>query len=75
MTQAQINVDLIMAAIADMKTEVRADIHDVKAHLAILNGRTRKVETGLRVHWVLWTILGCASVAAIPFILDRIWRT
>ena len=67
----QANVELIMAAIADLKQDVR----DVNNHLAQLNGRTRKVETGLRVHWVLWTILGCSGVATIPFILERIWRT
>lgn len=62
-----------MSAIADLRLEVRADLDEVKSHLATLNGRTRKIETGLRVHWVLWTILGVAATASVPFILERVW--
>ena len=72
MTQPQ-HVELIMSAITDLKLEVRADLDEVKSHLARLNGRTAKVESGIRVHWVLWTILGVAVAATIPFVLERVW--
>lgn len=66
------NTDLILAKIAELKIDMKADTDAIKAHLEQLNGRTRKVESGIAVHWVLWCILGATLSALAPFVIGTL---
>ena len=63
------NTDAILAALQDLKTSTKEDLTEIKDHLARLNGRTRKVESGLAVHWVLWGMVGAIVLACAPILL------
>lgn len=63
----QINVDLILAAIGDVK----GDVVEIKEHLERLNGRTRKIESGQATQWVLWSIVGAVLLAAVPLMVGH----
>ena len=67
MTQA--DIESILAAIKELKDDVRADVKGVQERLDRLNSRTRKVETGLAVQWVLWCIAGAVLLATLNELL------
>ena len=74
--------DLILAAIAgvkqdlsEAKKDLRDDLKDVKQHLATLNSRTRKAETGVAIHWVLWVIQGAVLVMFGEEVVGRVIAT
>ena len=66
---SEMNMDLIMAAIADLKGDVR----EVKNHLQTLNGRTRTIEEKVAVHRTLWLMIAAVAAALIPLVLKLLW--
>ena len=70
MTQA--DIESILAAIKELKDDVRADVKGVQERLDRLNSRTRKVETGLAVQWVLWCIAGAVLLATLNELLTLV---
>ena len=67
-----IHTDIILDAIRELKDDVQADVKGVQDRLDRLNSRTRKVETGLAVQWVLWCIAGAILLASFEELLSRI---
>lgn len=62
-------IDLILAAINDTKSEVRADIAGVHDRLDTLNGRTRSVETTVAIHSWTFKIIGVVVLLIAPFVI------
>lgn len=54
---------IILAAIADIKDDMREGLSGVHQRLDTLNGRTRKVETSTSIQWFLWVMVGASLLA------------
>lgn len=61
--------EIILAAITDLKDDLRSEIGDVKEHLRTLNSRTAKVEASVQTHWILWSIVGAVALVFIPIVV------
>lgn len=60
---------VIIKALDSLKEDLRFDIGEINKRLDVLNGRTRKVESAVSVHWTLWTIFGALILAVTPVII------
>lgn len=67
-----VQTEMILAAITEVKADIKSDLTEIKEHLAVLNGRTRKTETGLAIHWVLWGLLGASMLASVPILVEHL---
>jgi hypothetical protein len=65
--------EFILAAIAELKTDVKDGMSGVHARLDTLNGRTRTVERSVAVMWTFWGVIGAVALALLPDAVEAFW--
>lgn len=71
---SQNQTDFILAALADLRTDVKEGLSGVHQRLDTLNGRTRAVENSVGIQWTLWIIVGMGIAALLPVAVEAFWR-